>query len=178
MRRSVTAALGRVLLLAACAAFPATASAQLGPPGGGIVRGWSPMIAARGGWMLKDQSPSLGAELVVPIPIPLLRGLTVAVSADGLFQNGLVERQAMADATINVFPGLFAGGGPAVMDTYFEDSPNLRDTRNGFTLVAGTRSRMGAVTTTLQARKMWVDSRKPTILMLSIGYPLRGLFGG
>jgi hypothetical protein len=142
------------------------------------VRRFSPLVAGRAGWMLKDQSPSLGAELIIPIPLPLLRGPTITVSADGLFQNGLTEREAMADLTFNVFPGLFAGGGPAVMNTYFEDSPNARDTRNGFTLVAGTRGRAGVVTTTLQVRKMWVDSRKPTILMLSIGYPLLGLFGG
>jgi hypothetical protein len=175
MRRR-TLALGAVILLA-LALLPERAAAQLGgvPGFGGGGPSWSPFVGVRGGWAIKDESPSLGAYLELPIPIPLLRP-TLAAGGDLLFQEGLRERLATLDLTVHVQSSLYAGGGPAVMDTYFGAS-TTREREVGFTLVAGIRGRVGRLSNNLEIRTVRVDSRKPTLIMFGLSYPLFGLLG-
>lgn len=158
------------------ALLPGRAAAQFGMPGRGVI-GWSPQIGGRGGWLFKDDSPSLGAVLVLPVPVPILAPALTA-GADVIFQDGLRERLATLDLTVNVIPGLFAGGGPALMDTYFGNATE-REKKAGFSLVAGLGSGGGRsrVSTQIEIRKLFVDTRKPTTVVLQITYPLRALFG-
>jgi hypothetical protein len=176
MRRTISAALQVAAIVLALAVLPSAASAQFGGvPGSGIVRGFSPQIGVRAGWLFKDQSPSIGAVLIVPIPIPLLRP-TLVGGADAIFQDGLRERLLTADLQINALPGLFVGGGPAVMNTYF-DTSITRETKTGFSAVVGVRARGGRMSNSLELRKIRVGSRHPTVLFFSLSYPIFSLIG-
>ena len=62
------------------------------------------------------------AELEIPVPIPLLRPV-VTPGGDLVFQEGLVERQAMLDVTLGVLRPLYLGGGPAVLSSVFRCAP-------------------------------------------------------
>ncbi len=174
MRRTIAAVLGVAAIAIALGVSPSSGAAQIpgmpGPP-----RLWSPSIGVRGGWFLKDQSPSIGAVLIVPFPIPFL-GPTLVGGVDAIFQDGLREYQGTADIRLNVVPGLYVGGGPAVMDTYFGTS-TIRERKTGFSLVAGLRGGGGRISSTVEVRKMRVDSRRPTSVSLILSYRLLGLLG-
>ena len=172
MRRTVAAAPAIAAILLTLAVSPA--SAQI-PGMPGAPRLWSPSIGVRGGWLLKDKSPSLGAMLLVPVPIPLLRP-TLVGGVDAIFQDGLREYQATVDLRLGVVPGLYVGGGPAVMDTYF-GTATTRERKTGFSLVAGLSGGGGRLSTTLELRKLRVDSRRPTSVVLNLSYRLLGLLG-
>lgn len=163
-------------------ALAAPARAQLIPgPGGFGPRAptLSPIVSARGGWSLRESSPSLGAELRMPIPIPLLRP-SIAAGGDVVFRTDLVERQAMAEVTSGIVAPLFVGGGPAVLNSVFPDQ-TTRSTKTGFTLVAGLRSGGRGprpLSVDLTFRWLRVEDLHPRFFVLSVGYPLLRLFGG
>ncbi len=154
------------------------AAAQLGPPvgfPGARGGGWSPVAVVRAGWSLRDSSPSLGGSLRLPIPLPLRPA--IAGGGDFVFQDGLTERQAMVDVTLGLTGGIYAGGGPAWLNSVFENE-TTRATRLGYTLVAGVGGRAGPVSTELQFRWLRVDGLGPNFLTLGVTYPVRALFGG
>ena len=167
--RASRGALFAAVAVAAMAVMPHTTLAQVGVPGG-----WSPTVGARAGWLTKDQSLSLGAFLRVPIPL-LVWAPAVVVAGDALFQdNGLVERQATIDLTAEVLRGLYAGGGPAVLNTFFEEDGATRETKAGYTLVAGLRGRVGLLASSLEVRWVRVDSRRLRSFMFGLSYPILG----
>ena len=155
--------------------MPSTALAQVGGPGLSLAgaAGWNPTVGARAGWATEDQSLSLGVFLRVPIP-RLLREPALMVAGDAVFQDGLVERQATMDLTADVLRGLYAGGGPAVLNTVFEKEGITRETKAGYTLVAGLRGRVGVLASRLEVRWVRVDSRKLRFFMLGLSYPILG----
>jgi hypothetical protein len=165
---------GRGALIAAVAGaaltvMPSTTLAQIGVP-----RGWTPTVGARAGWAIEDASPSLGLFLRVPIPLPVL-GPTLIVAGDAVFQGGgLVDRQGTIDLTTDVLGGLYVGGGPAVLDTFFGNEAVARETKIGYTLVAGASGRVGLLTSHFELRWVRVDVRKPRFLMFGLSYPIFG----
>ena len=131
-------------------------------------------MGARTGWATKDQSLSLGVFLRVPIPLPVW-GPELVVAGDAVFQDmGLVERQATLDLTAEVLRGLYAGGGPAVLNTFFAEETVTRETKVGYTLVAGIRGRVGLLASRLEVRWVRVDSRKLRFFMFGLSYPILG----
>ena len=169
----------RRLLLAAAAATllaPGTVRAQLRPGPGGFGqggRGWTPIVGPRLGWSIRDSSPSLGARLRVPLPIPIIRP-SIAAGGDLVFQSGLHEWQGTGDITLGVFAPLYFGGGPAVLNSVFEDAPG-RQTKTGYTVVGGVRrGRTGPLLMELEFRWIRVAELQPRFLMISFGYPLLG----
>jgi hypothetical protein len=73
-----------------------------------------------------------------------------------------------------VLAPFYVGGGPAVMNSVFEDSLE-RQTKAGFTLVAGIAGgRTGPLTTGFEFRWVRVGGLSPRFLMLTLGYPLLG----
>jgi len=131
-------------------------------------------VGARVGWITKDQSPSLGAFLRVPIPL-LAWEPAVVVTGDAVFQeNGLIEHQATIDLTAEVLKGLYTGGGPAVLNTFFEEEVVNRETKIGYTLVGGIKGRVGLLASRLEARWVRVDARKLRFFMLGLSYPILG----
>jgi opacity protein-like surface antigen len=169
MPRFVMAALATLLLA------PAAAGAQLRPGPGGFGPGgarWTPFVGPRFGWSMLESSPSLGAQLRVPVPIPVVRP-SITAGGDLVFQSGLRETQGTADLTTGVFTPLFVGGGPAVVNTIFEDA-SAKQTKTGFSIVAGVRGgRIGPLAVELEFRWMRVAERKPRFMMFSLAYPLR-----
>jgi hypothetical protein len=162
-----------LVVLALAALTPVGARAQFAPGVGSPVRG--PIVGARLGWSIRDSSPSAGAQLRVPLPIPLLRP-AVSIGGDVIFQSGLRELQGTADLTLGLFPPLYVGGGPAVMNTIFDDSFD-RLTKTGFTLVAGVGGgRLGPLLTQFEFRWVRVGGLSPRYLTLTLGYPLLGIF--
>ena len=160
-------------LLAVLLAAPA--SAQMRPPGGGG-GGWSPVIGVRAGWSMRDSSPLVGASLRIPLPIPLVRPSLIG-SGDLIFQDGLTERLALLDLVVGLAPTVYAGGGPAWLNSVYEvEEP--RRTEMGFSLVAGARGRLGPVASEVQFRWLRVDRFKPSFLSLGFTYPVRALLGG
>lgn len=162
------------LTLAQLALAPAPARAQLLPgPGFGGGPRWTPVAAARLGWSLRDSSPLVGAQLRLPVPIPVLRP-SVTFGGDLIFQSGLIERQGTADVTLGVFAPLYVGAGAAVLNSVFEaDAP--RETKTGFSVVAGLRGgRVGPLSTELEFRWMRVAELRPRYLSFTLGYPLLG----
>jgi hypothetical protein len=172
---------GRVTLIAAVAVaamavMPRTTLAQVGDPGASLARagGWNPTVGARTGWLTKDQSLSLGVFLHVPIP-RVVWGPALVVAGDAVFQdNGLVERQATIDLTAEVLQGIYAGGGPAVLSTFFEEEGVTQETKAGYTLVAGLRGKIGLLASHLEVRWVQVDSRKLQFFMFGLSYPILG----
>ena len=163
--------LAAAVLLALLA--PSAAAAQIRPdPIASAGARWNPTVAARAGWSVRDASPSLGATLRLPVPLSSLRPALV-VGGDVVFQEGVVERQGLVDLTVDVSGGLFAGGGPAVLNTVFE-SATPRETELGYTLVAGVRGRSDVLSTQVDFRWVRVAGLSPTFLMISLGYPLLG----
>ena len=151
------------------AVMPSTTLAQVGGPGG-----WSPTVGTRAGWATKEQSLSLGVSLRVPIPLPVW-GPALVVAGDAVFQEmGLVERQATIDLTAEVLRGLYAGGGPAVLNTFFEEEGVNRETKVGYTLVGGIRGRVGLLASSLEVRWVRVDARKLRFFMFGLSYPILG----
>lgn len=161
--------------VAALAVIPSTTLAQIGGPGPSITGagGWNPTVGARTGWATKDQSLSLGVFLRVPIPRLVWRPALV-VAGDAVFQDGLVERQATVDLTAEVLRGIYAGGGPAVLNTFFESEGGTRETKAGYTLVAGLRGRVGLLASRLEVRWVGVGSRKLQFFMFGLSYPILG----
>ena len=131
-------------------------------------------MGARAGWATQDASLSLGLFLRVPIPLPVW-GPALVVAGEAVFQDmGLVERQVTIDLTAEVLTGLYAGGGPAVLNTFFEEEAVARETKVGYTLVAGVRGRVGLLASRLEFRWVRVDVRKPRFLMFGLSYPILG----
>jgi len=154
---------------AALAVMPSTTLAQIGVP-----RGWTPTLGARAGWAVKDASPSLGLFLRVPIPLPVLRP-TLIVAGDAVLQGGgLVDRQGTIDLTTNLLGGIYVGGGPAVLNTFFGNEAVARETRTGYTLVTGVTGRVGVLVSRFEFRWVRVDVRKPRFLMFGMSYPILG----
>jgi hypothetical protein len=173
IRRAAVAPLALVVLALGLA--PASARAQLLPGFGGAQRGGglSPVAAARLGWSIRDSSPSAGVQLRLPLPIPALRP-AVTVGGDVVFQTGLEEVQGTADLTLGMFAPLYAGGGPALLNSIFGDAAD-RETKLGFTLVGGIGGgRVGPLLTQLEFRWLRVDELSPRFFMLTLGYPLFG----
>jgi hypothetical protein len=166
--RSLAAGLALALLA------PVGASAQLLPPGvgpGGPA--FNPIAGARLGWSIRDSSPALGGQLRLALPIPLLRP-AVTVGGDVVFQTGLRELQGWADVTTGLLRPLYIGGGPAVLNSVFEDSLE-RQTKTGYTLVAGIGGgRTGPLVTGFEFRWVRVGGLSPRFLVLTLGYPLLG----
>ena len=161
--------------VAALAVMPSTTLAQIGGPGPSLTGagGWTPTVGARTGWATRDHSLSLGVFLRVPIPRLVWRPALV-VAGDAVFQDGLVERQATLDLTAEVLRGLYAGGGPAVLNTFFAEETVARETKVGYTLVAGLRGRVGLLASRLEVRWVRVDQRKLRFFMFGLGYPILG----
>ena len=142
-------------------------------PGGPILEpqggpGWLPTVGVRGGFDYRNSSPSVGALLRLPIPLPVLRP-ALTPGGDLVFQDGLTERQAMVDLTVDLF-GIAVGGGPAWMNTIFgEDDSAPRETRQGWTALAGVRS-AGRIGTSLEFRWLFVDDIKPRYIMLAVTF--------
>lgn len=176
MRNSILLAIALAVGL-----LPAPTGAQLLPGRGAFVGGgggWSPILSGRAGWSILDASPSLGAELRLPVPISPLRP-AVAIGGDVVFQSGLRERQGMLDVTLGALQPLVLGGGPLVLNSIFHDDPTRRATKAGFTLVAGVRGgRVGPLTSEISFRLVRVEELHPRFLMLTFGYPLRTLIAG
>lgn len=176
MRNSTLLAIGLAFSL-----LPAPARAQLLPERGGFDAaggGWTPTLSARAGWSALDASPSLGAELRLPLPLSPLRP-ALSVSGDIVFQTGLRERQGMLDVTVGALRPVVLGGGPVVLNSIFHDDPARRATKVGFTLVAGIRAgRVGPLTSEISLRLIRVEDLHPRFLMLTLGYPLRTLITG
>ena len=160
--------------VAALAVRPSTTLAQRGGPESSLSRagGRNPTVGARTGWATKDQSLSLGVFLRVPIPLPVW-GPELVAAGDAVFQEGLVERQATIDLTAEVLRGLYAGGGPAVLNTFFAEAVT-RETKVGYTLVAGIRGIVGLLASRLEVRWVRVDARKLRFFMFGLGYPILG----
>lgn len=145
-----------------------------GPGGFGAAgRGWTPIVAARLGWSIRDAAPAVGVQLRIPLPIPVLRP-SLTAGGDLVFQQGLRERQGFADATLGMFAPLYVGGGAVALNSVFSDSAE-RQTKLGFSLVANVRGgRMGPLTSEIEFRWMKVGELSPRFLTLSLGYQLRG----
>jgi hypothetical protein len=161
----------------AATALAAPLGAQLLPgPGFGRPRVGGPVLAARAGWSTRDSAPSLGASLTLGLPVPVIRP-ALDVGGDFVFHSGLVELQGVADVTSSFLRPLYVGGGPAVLNSVFEDSPD-RQTKGGFTVVAGLRGGgVGPFTTDFSFRLVRVAELHPRFFMLAIGYPVFGLLG-
>ena len=168
--RAKVAGLG---ILLAALLLPSPALAQFGPLGG-PGRRWSPAVGVRAGWAWKDDAPSLGGVVIVPVPLFPKRP-TLTAGGDFLFQNGLTEKEGTLDVTIDLTPGLFFGGSAAMMNTIFPGE-TLRATRSGYGIVGGLRGRAGPLNTMIEARKLWIDNRKPSLIMLTFAYPLLSAF--
>ena len=171
--RMPTRILGTCLLLAA-AAFAPPAHAQFFPqPGAGPAPAFNPVVGLRLGWSIRDSAPSAGAQLRLALPVPIVRP-AIAVGGDVLFQSGLRELQGTADLTTGLIAPLYVGGGAAVMNTVFEDELERR-TEVGYSLLAGVGGgRTGVLTTSFEFRWVKVADRSVRLLMLTLGYPLRG----
>jgi hypothetical protein len=99
------------------------------------------------------------------------------VGGDFVFHSGLVELQGVADVTSGFLRPIYLGGGPAVLNSVFEDSPE-RQTKGGFTVVAGLRGGgVGALTTDFSFRLVRVAELHPRYFTLALGYPVFGLLG-
>ena len=163
---------GRVTLVAGVVwvLLPSAVLAQLGGAGPRALEG-APRVGARAGWSTKDSSPSLGLFLRVAVPVLPMRP-ALAVAGEAVFhEQGLVERQGTLDLTLG--GGLYAGGGPAVLNTIFGDAVE-RETKIGYNMVVGVRGRTGILTTNLEFRWVRVDSRRPAFFIVGLGYPLFG----
>ena len=144
-----------------------------GPPG----QGWRPTLGIRVGLDYRNQDPSLGALLRLPVP-----GVPAALvpSGDLVFHQGLTERQGMVDLAVS-FGGLHLGAGPVALSSIVADEGE-RETKIGYTLVAGVRSREGRFGTSLEFRLVRVDELSPNVLMLGLTWtpgapsPRRGPF--
>jgi hypothetical protein len=180
LRARLWAALG---LAALCAGSPASLAAQL--PGGPILQEggarWLPRPGIRGGWDYRNSDPAVGALVRFPIPIPVVP-LTITPGADLVFHDNLTDRQGMVDLTAEIF-GVSVGGGPVWLNTIFAETDDApRETRTGYTLLAGFRNRGGQFGVDLDFRWMFVDELEPRYIVLSItwnpGAPRRRGFGG
>jgi hypothetical protein len=153
----------------------AALNAQLRPdpvfaPGGAR---WTPIVGPRFGWSVMESSPVLGAQVRLPLPIPVVRP-SITAGGDLVFQSGLREAQGTLDLTTGAFVPLYVGGGPALLNTIFEDAPE-RQTRTGYSLVAGLRGgRIGPFFAEIEFRWIRVAERKPRFFTISLGYPLLG----
>ena len=154
------------------------AQVQGGPLRGPAGPGWRPSVGARLGLDDRNQAPSIGALLRLPIPIPGVR-LAAVPGGDLVFHDGLTERQGMVDLTVDVF-GITVGGGPVALSSVFgEDEPN--QTKVGYTILAGLQRSTGRLGTNLEFRWIWVEELRPRFIMLGITYtpgapPRRGRF--
>jgi hypothetical protein len=176
-----------VLALAAlCATSPLPLAAQL--PRGPVLqeggRRWLPALGIRGGYDYRNADPSVGALVRFPIPIPVVP-LAITPGADLVFHDGLNDRQGTVDLTANLF-GISVGGGPIWLNTVFDDLQDVelnRETRQGWTVLAGLRSRGGRFGTDVEFRWVLVDGiEQPRYIMLALtwnpGAPRRRGFGG
>ena len=123
---------------------------------------WRPSLGVRGGLDYRNQSPSVGALLRLPVP-----RLPAAVTPGGdlVFQDGLTERQLTVDVTVNL-GGLHLGGGPVALNSVFADDGG-RQTKVGYTLLAGLRGQAGRLGTELAFRWVSVDSLRSRFIMLA-----------
>jgi hypothetical protein len=163
-----------IVLVLALALLAPPVSAQLLPDPVGPAGGrWTPIVGVRLGWSMLDSSPAVGAQLRLPLPIPTVRP-SITAGGDVLFQSGLREAQGTLDVTTGAFAPLYLGGGPAIFNTVFNDSPE-RQTKPGFSLVAGFRGgRIGPLLAELEFRWTRVAERRPRFITIALGYPLLG----
>jgi hypothetical protein len=180
--RSITGAATTLGLAALCALAPGVAAQA---PGGPILQQqgprWLPTLGVRGGFDYRNSAPTVGATVRLPIPIAV-GGPAITPGADFVFQDGLTERQAMVDFTVNLF-GIDVGGGPAWMNSVFgDDLSDPRETRLGWTARAGIRSGAGPFGATIEFRWLVVDEIDPRYIMIGLtwtpGAPRRRGFGG
>lgn len=85
-----------------------------------------------------------------------------------------MDRQGTIDLTTDVFGGIYLGGGPAVLNTFFGNEAVARETKIGYTLVAGASGRVGFLASHFELRWVRVDVRKPRFLMFGLSYPILG----
>ena len=174
-------------LAALCGALPPPLAAQT--PGGPILiqqggRSWLPSVGVRVGLDVRNSDPTVGALLRLPVPIPFVRP-AITPGADLVFHDGLTDRQAMVDVTIDLF-GISVGGGPVWLNSVFDDVQDgelPRETKQGYTLLAGLRGGVGTFGTTLEFRWLFVDELEPRFITLGLTYTpgaprRRGGFGG
>ena len=180
MRALAQAALALVLL---GAALPDPLAAQLGGGPileGGPSRGWLPSVGVRGGFDYRNTDVSIGALLRLPVPVPLVP-LAITGGGDLVFHDNLTDRQGMVDLTAEVF-GISVGGGPVWLNTVFDEVDAPRETRTGYTLLAGFHGRGAPFGTDLEFRWVFVDDIEPRYIMLAFtftpGAPRRRGFGG
>jgi hypothetical protein len=173
--KSVLVLLAALVVARLTLAAPLGAQLIPGPVGLSGPRIGGPTIAVRGGWSTRDDSPAVGATLTLGLPVPIIRP-SLDVGGDFVFHSGLTELQGVADVTTGILRPLYLGGGPALLNSVFADSPD-RQTKGGFTLVAGVRGGAGGLSTDLSFRLVRVDELHPRFFMLAFGYPLFGLLG-
>jgi hypothetical protein len=142
-----------------------------------------PSIGVRGGFDYRNSDASVGALLRLPIPLALVP-LEVSPGGDLVFHDNLTDRQGMVDLTAQIF-GLSLGGGPLWLNTVYDDELDApRETRQGWTVVAGLRSRGTPFGADLEFRWVFVeDVENPRYIALAVTWTpgarrrARGAFG-
>ena len=155
--------LGPAYVALALSLAPGLGAQTLEGPGlqpAGLV--WRPSLGIRAGLDYRNQAPSVGALLRLPVP-----GLPAAVTPGGdlVFQDGLTERQATVDVTVSIL-GIEVGGGPVALSSVFTDGGE-RETKVGYAFLAGLRGRAGRFGTELEFRWVRVDELGPRFIMLA-----------
>jgi hypothetical protein len=167
-------------LAALCGALPPSLAGQA--PTGPILSdgapGWLPSVGVRAGLDQRSSDPAVGALVRLPIPVSFLRP-AITPGADLVFHDGLTDRQATVDVTIDLF-GISVGGGPVWLNSVYHDEENValpRETRQGYSLLAGLRSG-GRFGTSIELRWLFVDDLEPRFITLAFtftpGAPRRG----
>lgn len=168
--RGARRALAPLTAVALGTLLAAPAAAQIGPgprmPDRG--RTWSPVVGARAGWNYRDQAPSAGAFLRLPVPVRY--GLALTASGEAVFHDGLTDGQGFLDLTVDPARGLYLGGGLAALNTVFGEETG-RATRFGWSFVGGLRAGgIGPVDVAVEFRWVRVDDMEPNFIGLTVGY--------
>lgn len=123
---------------------------------------WRPSLGIRAGLDYRNQAPSIGALLRLPVP-----GLPGSVTPGGdlVFQDGLTERQVTVDATVSI-GGIQLGGGPVALNSVYTDDGEP-ETKVGYAFLAGLRGRAGRFGAELEFRWVRVAELGSRFIMLA-----------
>lgn len=123
---------------------------------------WRPSLGVRAGFDYRNQAPSVGALLHLPVPgLPA----TVTPGGDLVFQDGLTERQVTVDVTVDI-GGIQLGGGPVALNSVFTDDGE-RESKAGYTFLAALRGQAGRLGTELEFRWVRVAELDSRFIMLA-----------
>ena len=137
-------------------------------------------IGAKGGWDNNANAEVLGGQL----RLPLLRNgsLELMPTADVTFATGLKEYQYAVEALFlqgDRRGGLYLGGGLAFRNTiYGADASLPRETRQGYSVVVGSKFGIASGGLGVQLELRWVFIRDtpidPQVVSFGINFPLTG----